>query len=81
MESIPVSKFKAQCLGILEEVRKHKKKIIITKRGVPIAEIRPLEPSGQEKPPLKETVIFMGDLVSPVAQEDWEVLAEEERKE
>ena len=80
MESIPVSKFKAQCLGILEEVRKHKKKIIITKRGVPIAEIRPLELSGQEKPPLKETVVFMGDLVSPVAQEDWEVLAEEERK-
>ena len=80
MESIPVSKFKARCLGILEEVRKHRKKIIITKRGVPIAEIRPLEPFGQEKPPLKETVVFMGDLVSPVAQEDWEVLAEEERK-
>jgi hypothetical protein len=24
--------------------------------------------------PLKDTVIFMGDILSPVAEEDWEVL-------
>ena len=24
--------------------------------------------------PLKDTVIFMGDITSPVAEEDWEVL-------
>ena len=77
MESIPVSKFKAQCLGILEEVRRQKKRIVITKRGKPIAEIRPVEPESLDGPPLKDTVVFMGDILSPVAFEDWEVLAED----
>ena len=81
MESIPISKFKAQCLGILEEVRRQRKRIVITKRGKPIAEIRPVEPESQESPPLKDTVVFMGDLLSPVALEDWEVLAEDREEE
>jgi hypothetical protein len=33
----------------------------------------PYDP-GEKEIPLKETVIFMGDITSPVAEEDWEVL-------
>ena len=72
MDSLSVSKFKATCLSVVEEVAKSKKPVIITKRGKPIAELIPYE---ETKPvPLKDTVTFIGDIVSPVAEEDWEAL-------
>jgi prevent-host-death family protein len=71
MLSLSVSKFKATCLAVLEDVKKNKKTVLITKHGKPIAEIVPYE--GTPKPlPLKETVQFVGDIVSPVAENDWE---------
>jgi prevent-host-death family protein len=73
METLSVSKFKATCLAVLEEVKKKKKKVLITKRGEPIAEIIPVNEKKTDVP-LKETVTFMGDIVSPVAEEDWEAM-------
>jgi prevent-host-death family protein len=73
MESLSVSKFKATCLSVLDDVKKQKKRIIITKRGKPIAEVIPFD-HGKEDAPLKDTVAFIGDIISPVAEEDWEVL-------
>lgn len=73
METLSVSKFKATCLSVLEDVRKQKKKVIVTKRGKPIAEIIPVNYQ-KEDIPLKDTIIFLGDIVSPVAQDEWEVL-------
>ncbi len=73
METLSVSKFKATCLAVLEEVSKKKKKIIITKRGKPIAEIVPVDYESKDVP-LKDTVTYMGDIVSPVAEDEWEVL-------
>jgi prevent-host-death family protein len=73
MESLSVSKFKATCLAVVEEVAKSKQRVIITKRGKPIAELIPYE-AETEPIPLKETVAFLGDIISPVATEDWEAL-------
>ena len=73
MDTLTVSKFKATCLAVVEEVAKAKKRIIITKRGKPIAELIPYE-AETEPVPLKNTVAFMGDIMSPVAAEDWETL-------
>ncbi|MEW6660630.1 MAG: type II toxin-antitoxin system Phd/YefM family antitoxin [Thermodesulfobacteriota bacterium] len=73
MESLTVSKFKATCLAVVEEVAKTKKPVIITKRGKPVAELIPYAgETGQT--PLKDTVAFLGDIISPVAAEDWEAL-------
>ncbi len=71
MESLSVSEFKAKCLSVLQDVNKQKKRVVITKRGNPIAEVIPYDPTEKEIP-LKDTVIFMGDIISPVAEEDWE---------
>ncbi len=71
MPSLSVSEFKATCLAVLEDVKKHKKRVLITKRGKPIAEIVPYEGTPQ-RGPLKDTVLFVGDIVSPVAEKDWE---------
>ncbi len=73
METLSVSKFKATCLSVLEDVKRQKKRVLITKRGKPIAEVIPVEHS-KEGPQLKDTVLFVGDIVSPVADNDWEVL-------
>jgi prevent-host-death family protein len=71
VETLTVSKFKATCLAVLEEVHRKKKRVLITKRGKPIAEVVP--PSGQDqRVPLRETVTHMGDVVSPVASDEWE---------
>ena len=72
MESISVSKFKEKCLSVLEDVKKQKKRILITKRGEPIAEVVPVE-NHEKNVPLKKTVIFLGDILAPVAEGDWEV--------
>jgi prevent-host-death family protein len=73
MDSLTVSKFKATCLAVVDEVATAKKRVVITKRGKPIAELIPYE-AETEPVPLKDTVAFLGDLISPVATEDWEAL-------
>jgi prevent-host-death family protein len=73
METLSVSKFKATCLAVLEEVKKKKKKVLITKRGQPIAEIIPVNEKKTDIP-LKDTVTFVGDIVSPVAEDEWEAV-------
>ncbi len=71
METLSVSKFKATCLTVLEDVKNQKKRVLITKRGKPIAEIIPVIHE-KEEIPLKDTITFLGDILSPVAEDDWE---------
>lgn len=73
METLSVSEFKATCLAVLKDVNARKKRIVITKRGKPIAEVVPIEDT-EDAVPLKDTVLFMGDIVSPVADDEWEAL-------
>lgn len=56
-KSIAVGEFKAKCLRIFEDVRTKKEKIIITKRGEPIAEVLPYN-----------SILFEKDIVSPIAE-------------
>jgi prevent-host-death family protein len=73
METLSVSKFKATCLAVLKDVKEQKKKVLITKRGEPLAEIIPVEEKNEDIP-LKKTVQLLGDIITPVAENDWEVL-------
>jgi len=78
MESVPISKFKATCLTLLERVRRTGKPILVTRRGEPVAEVVP--PSVR---PTKaawlgsfaSTGRIVGDIVSPATDErEWEAL-------
>jgi prevent-host-death family protein len=73
METLSVSQFKSTCLSVLEQVNLQHKKVLITKRGVPIAEIVPVLSRSSEIP-LKDTVTFIGDIISPLEAEEWEAL-------
>lgn len=70
-ERMQAGKFKAECLKVMERVKKTRKKIIITKRNIPIAKLVPLEEK-EEKAfgKLRRTVHFKGDIISPI-DEDW----------
>ena len=73
--SIAVGEFKARCLRLLEEVRSRKESLLITKRGVPIAEVFPFsrERKGAREE-LKGTILFEKDIVSPI-DERWDALS------
>ena len=78
METISISKFKATCLALLERVRKTGQPILVTKRGVPVAQVLP-----PPRPEPSETGAFgcmagsaeqVEDIVEPLPGDDWEAL-------
>ena len=78
-DTLPISKFKATCLAALERVRKTGRPLIVTKRGVPIAQVLP--PPPPEAPTksafgsMAGTIEILGDIVAPAADpEEWEAL-------
>jgi prevent-host-death family protein len=76
MRDIPVSKFKAKCLGLIEQVHKTQQPLRITRHGVPVAEVIPAGPDRRRKflGDMHGTVEFLGDVISPVIDlEEFEV--------
>lgn len=74
MEEIAISEFKTECCRWLDQVRKTKKPIRVTRFGKPIAEVVPIAPpaAGDWMGSMKHTIEILGDFVSPA--NDWEVL-------
>lgn len=78
MEEVSISEFKAKCLALLEQVRRTKKPLRITRHGKPVAEVVP--PSPVEDPSawmgsMKGRMEILGDIISPAADNDeWEAL-------
>ena len=78
MQEIAISKFKATCLSVLENVRKTGKPILVTRFGKPVAEIVP--PPLPKRPAnwlgdMAGTAEILGDIISPATDEDeWDAL-------
>jgi prevent-host-death family protein len=76
MKEIAISVFKAKCLGILEEVRKTRKPIRVTRFGKPVAEVMPPSPAagtGRRLGSMVGTGKIVGDIVGPTGSwDDWE---------
>ena len=67
MEIVIASEFKAKCLKIMDEVAATGEPVIITKHGVPVAQLVP----EVQKPEtlfgaLQGSVIILGDIVGPI---------------
>jgi len=71
--TMPVSEFKAKCLQLLKDVETNGDRIVITKRGKPVAEV---VPSKEVIRPLrgswKDSVKILGDIVYFDTSDDWE---------
>ena len=77
METINASDFKARCLGILDRVAATGERVVILKRGRPVAELGPASRTDATYPQmaLKGTATVLGDIVGPAVSEDhWESL-------
>ena len=77
-ESIPISKFKATCLGLLKQVEKKGEPILITLKGEPVAMV--VTPPAAKRSEtwvgaFRTTGRIVGDIVIPAVEEsEWEVL-------
>lgn len=77
MTTINASDFKARCLAILDRVCETGERVVILKRGRPVAELSPVVSEGDRYPQseLEGTVIVAGDIVGPVfPEEQWDSL-------
>ncbi len=77
MNTINASDFKARCLAILDRVHETGERLVILKRGRPVAELSPVIGEGSLYPQaeLEGTVTIVGDVVGPVLPEDhWDSL-------
>jgi prevent-host-death family protein len=75
MEQIAISKFKANCLAVLEQVRKTRQPVLVTRFGRPVAQVAP--PPVADRPmgwlgALAGTGRIQGDIVSLASgEQDW----------
>jgi len=67
---ITVTEFKAKCLEILREVNEDHVSYSITKHKKVVAEVHPPQADDQGFP-LKNSILFEGDLISSV-DDEWE---------
>ncbi|MGA2347543.1 MAG: type II toxin-antitoxin system Phd/YefM family antitoxin [Candidatus Sulfotelmatobacter sp.] len=80
MKEVAISEFKAKCLGILEEVRKTRKPIRVTRFGEPVAEVVPPtadKSKGRRLGAMAGTMKILGDIVGPTGSlDDWDAWKE-----
>jgi prevent-host-death family protein len=78
MTEVSISEFKAKCLALLEEVRRTRKPLRVTRHGKPVAEINPptvVVDRAAWIASMKDTFEITGDIVSPANdRSDWEAL-------
>jgi len=69
IREIAISKFKARCLSLLEEVSKTKTPLRVTRRGKAIADVIPTTSDAEERSwigSMSDSIDIVGDIVSPV---------------
>jgi antitoxin (DNA-binding transcriptional repressor) of toxin-antitoxin stability system len=77
MDTIAVSKFKATCLARLERVRQTGRPLLVTKRGVVIAQILPPPlpvPPRSGFGAMAGRATELADIVAPLDDDEWEAL-------
>ncbi len=76
--TLAISRFKATCLAVLEEVRRTGHPVTVTRFGKPVARVVPPDSPSRKRRILgayKGQIEILGDIVSPVLPlEAWEVL-------
>ena len=75
MKTIAAGEFKTHCLRIMEEVSKRRQPVLITKKGVPVAKLVPVEQTERDIVGCLEGVMeIVGDIEAPIVKTDaWEI--------
>ena len=75
MTVLRVSDFKARCLAVLDEVARTGDRVVLTRRGRPVAQISPAVGDADDYPQhrLRGTLEIVGDVMEPPLPPDaWE---------
>jgi prevent-host-death family protein len=77
--TVSATEFKAKCLALLDEVEESGGTITVTKRGKPVAEVRPAveKPWDAMRDRWKGKVEIVGDIVNLDTSHLWNVVSEE----
>lgn len=77
MREISASKFKAECLRLMDEVAESGDEIVITKKGKPVARMGPIRPSQRKSlyGLFAGEMEIVGDIISPIDVE-WNAMKE-----
>lgn len=72
--TLGVSEFKAHALEIFDRVSRTGESVIVTRRGKPMARVVAFtdETRACAMGGLAGTVTFLGDVISPLGEDDWE---------
>ena len=73
LREVPISEFKAKCLGLLDQVNKTKTPLRVTRRGKPIADVVPPAIESENRSwmgSLASVTEITGDIVSPIIDLD-----------
>ncbi|HUH62433.1 MAG TPA: type II toxin-antitoxin system Phd/YefM family antitoxin [Terracidiphilus sp.] len=71
--TIPAGEFKAKCLKLLDQVAEKHETLIVTKRGKPMVQVVPIQQPSTLFGSMKGSVLYMGDVISPIDVE-WEAM-------
>ena len=67
MKTMPAGEFKARCLRVMEEVKKYRTPVVITKKGRPVAKLVPADtPAVDVFGCMAGTARIVGDVEAPV---------------
>ena len=70
MKEVGISEFKAKCLAILEELRRTRRPVRVTRFGEPIAEVVPhsaVKTTGRKFGTMAGKMRIIGDIVGPIS--------------
>lgn len=76
MRTIPAGEFKARCLRVMEEVKKYRTAVVITKKGRPVAKLVPPDtPATDVFGCMAGTARIVGDIEAPaLTAETWKAV-------
>jgi len=67
VKTMPAGEFKARCLKVMDDVRTRREPVIITKKGVPVAKLVPVEQSRSDIfGCMAGTAEILGNIEAPV---------------
>ena len=80
MSEMGAADFKAHCLQVIEKVRRTRRPVTITKRGVPFVKLVPVDPPAPlVLGALEGKFSSVGDIVSsPLSDREWKALQREQ---
>ncbi|MFO1206515.1 MAG: type II toxin-antitoxin system Phd/YefM family antitoxin [Burkholderiales bacterium] len=74
MKTVPAGEFKTHCLRIMDEVRSQRQPVLITKKGVAVAKLVPVDTAERDVfGCLAGTIEILGDIEAPLVEQGaWE---------